>query len=202
VAELALWTPHSAWAGILPAGRIGVAEGEAGVIAAPRENLGLASIIARAGKADELGARMAELYGVEAPTRPCIAQGRTFDLVWSGPEQWLAVSQERAIATRLATELDGLAAVADQSDGRAVVRLSGPKARAMLAKGCPIDLHPRAFRPGDTALTAITHIGVQLWQVDEAPTYDMAVFRSLASGFWRWLTLSAAEFGLEVRIPS
>ena len=68
----------------------------------------------------------------------------------------------------------------------------------MLAKGIAIDLHPRAFKPGDVALTIAAHIGVQLWQVDEAPTYEIAVPRSLAKSLWAWLSASAAEFGYEV----
>jgi methylglutamate dehydrogenase subunit D len=202
VAEASISTPRSAWAGLLPAGRSGFATGSAGVTASPREELGLAAVIARAGKAEALRGRLSALHALEAPARPALARGRAFALVWAGPRQWLAVSAERRIADRLGAELAGLAAVADQSDGRAVIRLSGPKARETLAKGCPVDLHPRAFRPGDAALTAIAHVGVHLWQVDETPGYDLALPRSLAGSFARWLTDSAAEFGLEVRPPA
>ena len=62
----------------------------------------------------------------------------------------------------------------------------------------PIDLHPRAFKPGDTAVTCVAHIGVQLWQIDDAPTYEFAVARSLAQSFWHWLEASAAEYGLDL----
>ena len=86
----------------------------------------------------------------------------------------------------------------DQSDGRALMRLSGSRVRDLLAKGCPIDLHPRAFKGGDVALTTISHIGVHLWQVDDAPTYDLALMRSMAESFWSWLDASAAEFGYSV----
>jgi sarcosine oxidase subunit gamma len=174
-------------------------EAAAGVIVAPRESLGLATMMAFDGKVDELRARLRALYGFEAPARPVIAQGHGLDLAWAGPEQWLAVSGERTVAERLAEELKGLAAVTDQSDARAVLRVSGPKAREALAKGCPIDLHPRAFRPGDTVLTAIAHVGVQIWQVDDAPTFDLLVPCSMAGSFWGWLSASAAEFGLAVR---
>jgi sarcosine oxidase subunit gamma len=180
---------------VLPA-RSGPEGAAAGVVVAPRENLGLATVMPFDGKADGLRARLRALYGVEAPIRPAVAHGRGLDLAWAGPEQWLAVSAERTVADRLAGELEGLAAVSDQSDGRTVMRLSGPKARDVLAKGCPIDLHPRAFRPGDTALTAIAHVGFQIWQVDDGPTFDLLVPGSMAASFWRWLSLSAAEFGL------
>ena len=58
-----------------------------------------------------------------------------------------------------------------------------------------IDLHPRAFGPGDAAVTSVAHVGVHLWQIDAAPTYELAVPRSLAAAFWHWLVESAAEFG-------
>jgi sarcosine oxidase subunit gamma len=116
----------------------------------------------------------------------------------TAPGQWLAVSDtlaNGALAEDLAATLAGLASITDQSDGRAAVRISGPRARDVLAKGLPIDLHPKAFRPGDAATTVASLIGVQLWQVDDGPTYDVAMFRGYAGSFWHWLTASAAEFG-------
>jgi methylglutamate dehydrogenase subunit D len=100
--------------------------------------------------------------------------------------------------TRLAAVFSGLASVAEQSDGRTVLRVAGPKARDVLAKGLPIDLHPRVFRTGDTALTVAALIGVQIWQTDDAPSYELAVFRGFARGFWHFLTESAAEYGCEI----
>ena len=76
--------------------------------------------------------------------------------------------------------------------------MSGPHARAVLAKGLPIDLHPLAFGSGSAATSTISLMGVQLWQIDDAPTYELAIFRSVSASFWRWLTASAAEFGYKV----
>jgi sarcosine oxidase subunit gamma len=89
----------------------------------------------------------------------------------------------------------GLASVCDQSDGRCVIRISGPSARDVLAKGIPLDLHPRVFGPGQAAVTLAAHIGVHIWQIDDMPTYEIAVFRGFAGSFWHWLMESAAEFG-------
>ena len=102
-----------------------------------------------------------------------------------------------AIAT-VADSQGGLAAVADQSDGRSVIRVGGPRAREALGKGVLIDLHPRAFGPGDAAVTTIAHIGAHFWQVDDAPSYEFVVSRSFAADFWRWLVAAAAEFGVNV----
>jgi sarcosine oxidase subunit gamma len=83
-----------------------------------------------------------------------------------------------------------------------VPRLSGPRARDVLAKGLPVDLDPRAFPLGSAATSTISLMGVQLWQADDMPSYDIAIFRSVSHSFWRWLTASAAEYGYEVGQPA
>ena len=99
--------------------------------------------------------------------------------------------------------LAGLASIADQSDGRVVLRLRGDRVRDVLAKGVPVDLHPRSFKTGDVASTLVAYIGVQIQQLDDRPTFQLMAFRSLAGSLWSWLTKSAAEFGAEfVRRPS
>ena len=174
----------------------------ADVIIAQRKGFGLVIVMVRHGRKDEFVQAMREGFGLELPDRPRRVTAGDLALVWAGPGQWLAVGEGEFaddIEGRLAARLSGLAAVADQSDGRMVLRLAGPRLREALAKGCPVDLHPRAFAPGDTALTAIAYMGVHLWQLDPAPTFEIAVSRSYAESFWRWLTASAAEFGYEVR---
>ena len=79
-----------------------------------------------------------------------------------------------------------------------LLRISGPRVRDALAKGVAIDLHPRAFCTGNTAMTGVAHIAVQLWQSDDSPAYTFSVARSLAGSFWAWLESSAAEYGLEL----
>lgn len=111
------------------------------------------------------------------------------------------MSRPPELVRTLGARLADLAAVADQSDARGVLRVSGPNMRDTLAKGCLIDLHPRAFRPGDVALTSIAYIAVQLWAVDEA-TFDLAVPRSMAMSFWSWLRAPAASYGVEVAGPA
>ena len=118
-----------------------------------------------------------------------------------GPGQWLAASESlanEALARDLAQRLKGLASISDQSGGRTVLRVSGPRARDVLAKGLPIDLDPRAFPLGSAATSTISLMGVQLWQTDDTRSYDIAIFRSVSASFWRWLTASAGEYGYEV----
>lgn len=141
---------------------------------------------------------LAEIMGCPPPVAPKIARGSKADLVWSGDCQWLLVSDQSDIVPQAAQRLSDCAAVSDQSDARAILQISGRYARHALAKGCMIDLHPRVFQPGDAALTSIEHIGVQMWQLDDEPTYRIAVARSMIGSFWSWFQASAAEFGLAV----
>ena len=94
--------------------------------------------------------------------------------------------------------LAGSAVLIDQGHARAVLTLSGSEARDTLAKGFEIDLHPRAFRPGDAAVTVAAGIAAVLWQIDDRPTYGIAVPRSMADSFWHWFTASAAQYGYRV----
>ncbi|WP_186002296.1 sarcosine oxidase subunit gamma [Mycobacterium sp. KBS0706] len=190
-------TPRSAFIG-LP-GRSGRAEGEPGVTVRPRDDLALARVIARKGRADDLASIVRSRYGLDLPTMPKRVEQGGLALIWSGPGQWLAVAEDgRDLARELADAAGAFAAVSDQGDGLAVLRVAGPHARDALIKGVGLDLHPRAFGPGDAAVTVIAHIGAQLWQLDDGPTYEIAIYRSFAGSLWRWLEASAAEFGCAV----
>ncbi len=107
-------------------------------------------------------------------------------------------SGDARLETTLRDRLGGLASVTDQSDGRVVLRFSGPSVRDLLGKALAVDLHPRTFRPGDVALTQAFHIATQVWQVDEAPTYDLFVARSVAGSLAAWMVEAAEEYGVVV----
>ena len=197
-------TSVSGLAGVAVPGRYGKRDGVRGVTIAERAGLGLATVAARKGEARQLQERVREAYGVDLSQGSRIVVGRDVSFIGYGPDQWLAVSEalrNEALAAELAERLKGVASVSDQSSGRTVVRVSGPRARDVLSKGLPIDLDPRAFPLGSAATSTISLMGVQLWQADDTPSYDIAFFRSLSESFWRWLTASAAEFGYEVVAP-
>jgi len=200
LATTALWAPRSAWAGILKDGHLGK-QGATGVRIAARDGLRIASLIApAAGKAALADAVKARLR-LDLPSTPAIISSATHAAVWAGPGQWLLVAESTAGFADTLQALSGLAAVADQSSGRAVLRLSGSRIREALAKGCMLDLHPAAFPVGMTALTSIAHIGVHLWRAEDGPdgaVFEIMVARSMAGSFWSWLSASVAEFGCEV----
>ncbi|MER7202010.1 sarcosine oxidase subunit gamma [Streptomyces sp. CB01635] len=116
---------------------------------------------------------------------------------WLGPDEWLVLSQtEEGVA---AAELrEALAAdpgsVVDVSANRTTLELSGPAARQVLEKGCPLDLHPRVFGPGRAVPTTVGPIAVLLWQVDDAPTYRLLPRSSFADYLARWLIDAMSEY--------
>src|SRR5262249_35894670 len=153
------------------------------------------------GQHDALARAIREAFGLDVPGTPRRVAAGPVAFTWAGPGHWLASARDReghVFEAQLRSTLSGLASISNQSDGRTVIRLSGPKAREALAKGVPIDLHPRAFAPGDTAVTTVAYIGVHLWQLDDIPTYEFAVFRSFGAAFWQWLVDASAEFGAAI----
>lgn len=193
------FAPRAPFAGLATGSTAG-----GGVIASDRDGLGLATVAVRKGQLGVLTETVHRHYGVELPRGPYRRQAHGLAFAGIGPETWLA-TQEHAgndFAMSLRKNVGATASVADQSDGYAVLRLMGPKLRDTLAKLIPLDVHPLTFKPGDVASTVAAHIGATLWRLEDAfdgsPTFEVAVFRSLADSFWHALSEDAAEFGFAV----
>ncbi len=151
-----------------------------------RSGFGLATVMARKGVDP---AAIGAALGVDLRDGPSCSAGDGIVLLGTGPGSWLAHTDTAPAdwAAGLRERLGALASVSDQSGGYAIFRLSGPGARRVLQRGASIDFHPAAFAPGAVAVTVIAHIGVVIRQVDDAPTYDVALFRSFAGSFRHWL---------------
>ncbi|MEU6228935.1 sarcosine oxidase subunit gamma family protein [Streptomyces sp. NPDC047042] len=118
-------------------------------------------------------------------------------VLWLGPDEWLIVSQiEVAAVTAELLEALGTdpGSVVDVSANRTTLELSGSAAREVLEKGCPLDLHPRAFAAGQAVSTTVGPIAVLLWQVDETPTYRLFPRSSFADYLARWLIDAMSEY--------
>lgn len=191
-------------AGLAPPGRFGAATQKPGLLIEERTDLALATVMVRRGKERDLERAIAAAYRLDLPDGPRVASQDGISFAGIGVGQWFAAAEpgEADFVPRLRARVAGLASVADQSDGRVVLRLRGDRIRDVLAKGVPVDLHPRRFKTGDVASTLVAHIGVQIEQLDEAPTFQLMAFRSLAGSLWSWLTQSAAEFGYEIAPPA
>lgn len=164
-------------------GRFGASRGAPGVTFTVRHPMSIVTVTARAGQGEATAAAL-----------------RDYTAQWAGPDQYFVLAEGRgegSLHRELKARLSGVASVADQSHGRIILRIAGPRARAVLAKGTPVDLHPDEFPSGKSVLTQMAHVGVHLTRVgDEA--YDLSVFRGFAESFWQWITEQAEEFGYQV----
>lgn len=123
-------------------------------------------------------------------------------LFWLGPDEWLVVfgegERKRVIAELRKALAPRHAALVDLSHARALISVAGPRARQVLQKGCPLDLHPSRFRAGACAQSKFARCQVLLHRSAGAPAYDLYVPRSFARYLWAWLEDAAAEYGLAI----
>lgn len=181
--------------------RLGHSDGPAGLTAGEVQGLAMVSIIARKGRRADLLAAVLQNFGAALPTTPRRVAGEGITFLWAGPGQWLAIArldEHTDLERDLGAGIGTFASLTDQGEGRTVIRVSGPASRNVIATGVPLDLHPRAFRPGDVALAHANHIAVTFWQIDDAPTYEFAVARGYARCFWTWLRDSGARYGIDI----
>jgi sarcosine oxidase subunit gamma len=134
----------------------------------------------------------AETFGLPLPTTPRRIEHDGVTYLWSGPGAWLAIADDPALESRIATAVAAKAAVTDQSDGRVILTVTGPHAAAILAKLVPIDLHPTAFPPDASALTLAGPITVQIWRREAG--FHLACFRGFAESLGHALVQASQEF--------
>jgi sarcosine oxidase subunit gamma len=86
--------------------------------------------------------------------------------IWMGPDEWLIQSTQDMAADLERGFREALGgqhyAVVDVSSGYTVIDIEGANVRAVLASGCPLDLHPRAFVEGQCAQTHFFKAGITL----------------------------------------
>ena len=203
------WKPTTPLSRILLSGRHGATHGAAGISLTELRDFELIQIMARRGQWQATAEAAARLFGVSPPAGPqAVTAGRSI-LIWSGPDQFLALSNQsknESVFAAARQSFAGLASLSDQSDGRALIRIAGPDSRTMLAKLVSLDLHPQAFASGSAAATSIDHTGVNFWRGDDAedggPTFYILVFSTFAESLWNTMLEAAAEYGVDINQDS
>jgi sarcosine oxidase subunit gamma len=138
---------------------------------------------------------LTKALGVKCPTKPGVCNSTEgIQVTWNGPNSWIVIcEQDDLLLAKLQNAVGDLAAVVDQSHGRCGLRLSGVHARAVMAKNCALDFHPKSFKTGDSALTSVAHMNALIIQVDDE-SYDLFIARSFARSFAHAIEQSCAEF--------
>jgi sarcosine oxidase, subunit gamma len=139
---------------------------------------------------------VARILGVALPLDPnTTSDSGARTACWLCPGEWLIIcpgEDEQPLAERLGEVLRfHFASVVQLSGGQTVFRLEGEGARELLAKGCPLDLHPRVFEIGRCAQTHLAKAPVLLLPIPGG--IDLIVRRSFADYLWQWLEAAAAH---------
>ena len=145
-----------------------------------------------------LAAALEGVLGCALPRLPntCTAAPGPLKVLWLGPDEYLVITpdgREAPVAQALRKAAGGAwAAVVELGCGQTVIELEGPRAREILAKGCPLDLHPRVFGPGRCAQSRLARSLVTIVQVEAGPRFELIVRRSFADYLWQWLVDASA----------
>lgn len=146
-------------------------------------------LAARPVKSAATGATGAKMPG---PNR--IALSDTGGIAWMSPDELLLLCPYDGVTAALdkatATLGKAHALAVNVSDARALLQVSGPAAREVLAKLCPVDLSPGAFQPGMFRRTRMAQVPAALWMPD-AHSFHVVCFRSVADYAFNLLKVAA-----------
>lgn len=146
-------------------------------------------------------ARIAGEIGLDLPREANTATDHGHSVLWLGPAKWLIIGNSKGVsqlAQELRARLGGFTYhLADSSDARVGIEVSGPRALDLLAQVCALDLGAHSFGPGQCAQSQLARIPLLLHQVNREPVYHLYVDRSLAHYAWDWLTDAVTEFATE-----
>jgi len=138
--------------------------------------------------------------GVPLPLEPdTVVRAGELTVLWLGPDEWLLVAPpggERELESRIREAAgEEPVSVTDVSAQRTTVLVAGAGARDLLAHGCSLDLHPRAFGSGRCAQTTMGRTQVVLVAREEPSAGFWILVRSSFAGYLAdWLLDAAAEY--------
>ncbi len=92
---------------------------------------------------------------------------------------WTGAGQAMVLGPPVDAGLGRHAALSDQSDAWAVLRLEGAGVAEVLARLTPLDLNPGVFKRGHAARSLLGHMSAGITRVG-ADAFEIMVFRSMA----------------------
>ncbi|RAM36830.1 sarcosine oxidase subunit gamma [Arthrobacter globiformis] len=155
----------------------------------------------RVDPSSEAGTRIGSVTG-GLPVRCGEVRGTDrVSVLWLAPQEFLVVAPEDAhdslggdlIGSLKSALGDAAGQVVDLSANRTTFELSGPQARAVLEKGCALDLHPRVLKPGTALNTEVGNIPVVLFKTGDE-SFRLFPRASFADYLGRWLLDAMREF--------
>ena len=167
----------------------GLAAGK-GASISERSDIAVTHVSARRGARAALDDAARTAFGAALPSAPRVIEAGTATIVWAGPDQWLFIEKAQAgsdPSVKLAAAFQGLASVVDVSDSRTLFRLAASGPSEALIRSMGIDFEHNSFKPGDVAITHVSHLGVMVWRLPDGSGYEFACARTYARDFRDWL---------------
>ena len=113
-------------------------------------------------------------------------------LLWLGPDEWLLKCRDHQgspLAETLRAALQGQhSSVVEVGDGNTTLLVHGPAAAELLARGCPLDLHPRVFVAGNVAQSHVAKAAATILCLEPGTRFELTVRRSFSDYLARWLS--------------
>ncbi len=168
-----------------------------------RERAMLGHLILRGG-AIVLDEAVHRVLGFGLPGRPnglTRDEGGQRSIQWLSPDEWLLIvpgGEEFALESKLREALgDAHYAIVNVSGGQTLIELEGEKARELLMKSTPYDVHPEAFPVGK----GVTTVFAKATLILRRPTqerWELVLRRSFADYCYRWILDAGAEYAIGV----
>jgi len=149
------------------------------------EECGLQGMITLRGdlSASALKSGATKASGTRMPKQGMATVSGDSGLAWMSPDELLVLCPYEEVTDRLDalnTKLgEAFALAVNVSDARAIFRVSGAGTREVLAKLCPVDMSPDAFKPGMFRRTRMAQVSAAFW-MDEDSSIRIICFRSVA----------------------
>ena len=151
---------------------------------------------------DDFNDALVSATGLAIPSRRCIVGDGNVQIAWMSPDELLVLmdwTSREKIAQLLEEALkDQRFLLADVSDSRAIFDVEGKLAREVIAKLCPVDMHPDAFLPGEIRRTRLAQASAAIWMTNNH-SVKLICFRSFAEYVFHLLK-SAAKPGSEINV--
>jgi heterotetrameric sarcosine oxidase gamma subunit len=138
---------------------------------------------------ENVDTQVATMTGMTVPTQGLVTVQGDERLVWIGRDRYLLTTQRTDLADH-----EGVYAT-DQTYGKTQLLITGEDARALLARGLPLDIDEGQFAIGEVQHSHINHIGVSVIRnanVSGQPQFEVWVMRGFAKSLTEFLVHSAA----------
>lgn len=121
-----------------------------------------------------------------------------YKVYWLGPDEWLVITptdQQARVQSELKVALEGVfSSVVDTSSGLTLLTITGDNAANLLARDCPLDLHPAVFKAGQCAQTRLAKAGATIAPLADGSGFELVIRRSFADYLLLWMQDALIEF--------